>query len=261
MSDTILTLSHVQVGGSQGLILDDINLSLEAGHFMGIVGPNGAGKSTLLSVIVGLTRPSRGHVDLFGECLKKSNRRSLLKQIGYLNQFHTTGSHVPVRVSDVVAMGLPSYGAPLWRKSAHHKHIREALEKVGMARHMDTDYRELSGGQKQRVRIARTLAGQPRLLLLDEPSAGLDSEGQEKLYHLLRSLCTDDGLGIIMVEHDISAISSYVDSVACLNRHIHYHAIRGEHIPKWVWETMYGEHMHVIVHDETCIGCAPGTEK
>ncbi|MFQ5355364.1 MAG: metal ABC transporter ATP-binding protein [Mariprofundaceae bacterium] len=257
MNTPLVSLSHVQVGSRQGLILDDINLNLEAGHFMGIVGPNGAGKSTLLAVIAGLIKPAQGHIDLFGHCLKQSSRRNLLKQIGFLNQLHTSDNHVPARVCDVVAMGFPAYSAPVWRKTGHRHEIHAVLEKVGIGRKIDSDYRQLSGGQKQRVRIARALVGQPRLLLLDEPSAGLDSKSQEHLYHLLRQLCTEDDMGVIMVEHDISAITSYVDSVACLNKGIHHHAMRGEHIPRWVWETMYGEHTHVIVHDTACIGCAP----
>jgi len=257
MNHPVLNLSHVRIESGQGVILDDINLSLNQGHFMGIVGPNGAGKSTLLSVMIGATKPDRGHIDLFGQCLKRHNRRRLLHRLGFLNQLHTADTHIPVLVSNAVAMGLPNYGAPLWRRSANRKAIEDALEKVGMIDKINTDYRQLSGGQKQRIRIARALVGRPGLLLLDEPSASLDSSSQERLYRLLRRLCDEEKMSVIMVEHDVSAITSYVDSIACLNRRIHYHAGRGEHIPEWVWKAMYGEHVRIVVHDPACIGCEP----
>jgi len=117
---------------------------------------------------------------------------------------------------------------------------------------------ELSGGQRQRVRLARALVRRPRLLLLDEPSASLDTVRQEKLFKLLRRLCDETGMAVIMVEHDIAAISSHVDSVACLNRRIHHHAMRGENIPEAVWRAMYGDHIHIVSHDAGCIGCGPG---
>jgi len=257
MSHPVLNLSHVRVEYRQGVILDDINLSLNQGHFMGIVGPNGAGKSTLLSVMIGTMKPDRGHIDLFGQCLKRHNRRRLLRRLGFLNQSHTADTHIPVLVFNAVAMGLPDYSVPLWRRTINRKAIEDALLKVGMIDKINTDYRQLSGGQKQRIRIARALVGKPGLLLLDEPSAGLDSSSQERLYRLLRQLCDEEGVSVIMVEHDVSAITSYVDSVACLNRQIHYHAGRGEHIPEWVWKAMYGEHVRVVAHDPACIGCEP----
>lgn len=257
MSSPLLSLSHVSVGSRQGKILDDINLTLMPGHFMGIVGPNGAGKSTLLSVITGSRKVDCGHIDLFGHCLKRHNRRRLLRKLGFLNQAHSADTHIPVLACNAVAMGLPAYGAPLWRRTVNRAAIEDALEKVGMMDSINSDYRELSGGQRQRIRIARALVGKPALLLLDEPSAGLDSSSQEGLFRLLRKLCDEEGLSVIMVEHDVSAITSYVDSVACLNRHIHYHAGRGEHIPEWVWKGMYGDHVRVMVHDAACIGCEP----
>jgi zinc transport system ATP-binding protein len=100
------------------------------------------------------------------------------------------------------------------------------------------------------------LVRKPKLLLLDEPSAALDSVRQERLFQLLRRLCDETGMSVIMVEHDIAAISSHVDSVACLNRNIHHHAMRGEEIPEDVWRAMYGDHIHIIAHDAACIGCS-----
>jgi len=256
MNPPVISLAHVSFGSKQAPILDDISFELEQGHFMGIVGPNGAGKSTILSLMIGLIQPREGHIDLFGQCLRRFNRSRLLKNIGYLHQLHHYDPHLPLQVCDVVAMGLSSYNSALWSGLKKHQlTIQQALQAVEMEHLIQHDFRTLSGGQKQRVRLARALVRQPKLLLLDEPSAALDSKQQQKLYTLLRQLCDTKNMTIIMVEHDIAAITGHVDSVACLNRSIHHHAMRGEQIPQDVWHQMYGEHMHVIAHDTGCIGC------
>jgi len=248
-------LSHIHVGHPGQVILDDINLAVEPGHFLGIVGPNGAGKSTLLHTIAGLIEPDSGHIDLFGECLSRFNRRKLLSQTGFLSQKQETPSILPMRVRDIVALGLATYPSPLWNFSRHGAKVKQALALTDTQALAERDYRNLSGGQQQRVRLARALATSPRLLLLDEPAATLDTHAQELLYRLLRRLCDERDTAIIMVEHDIAAISGYVDSVACLNTRIHHHAMHGETIPEAVWHAMYGDHMHIVAHDSHCIGC------
>jgi len=258
MSTSIVKVSHLRFGPASKPILDNISLDVEAGHFMGIVGPNGAGKSTLINIIAGLTHPDGGHIDLMGECLTRYSRHRLLKQIGFLHQLHDHQPRLPMRVSDVVAMGLPNYAMP-WSWADDQAAIIEALTLVDMETLAGTDFRQLSGGQRQRVRLARALVRKPKLLLLDEPSAALDSVSQDRLFRLLRRLCDETGMCAIMVEHDIAAISSHVDSVACLNRQIHHHAMKGENIPDDVWRAMYGEHIQIVAHDAGCIGCSPDT--
>lgn len=255
MADDVLTLHgvHLWLGGR--IILEDISLRLERGHFMGIVGPNGAGKSSLISLVAGLSKMQSGEISLFGQNINQSNHKKLLRRVGYLHQMHGTQNHLPMRVRDVVAMGLARWPLPLWQGIGGEKAIFKALEQVGMADKHADDFRRLSGGQIQRVRLARALVHEPELLLLDEPSAALDSKHQQQLYVLLRQLCDDTGMSIVMVEHDIAAITAHVDSVACLNRRIHYHAMKGDQIPEDVWHSMYGDHMHVIAHDTGCIGC------
>jgi len=255
MSTPCVNISDLSFGPSGRKILEQIDLSLDAGHFMGIIGPNGAGKSTLLSIIAGLLQPTSGSVELFGKPLSKLNRHRLLRQVGFLNQLHDHEPRLPLRVRDVVAMGTTSYTAPVWRQTDSGEAVNRVLQQVEMDDLRDRDFRELSGGQRQRVRLARALVKNPKLLLLDEPSAALDSKRQDQLYALLRRLSREEKMTIIMVEHDIAAITAYVDSVACLNRRIHYHAMHGDSIPENVWHAMYGDHVHIVAHDARCIGC------
>ena len=266
MTTPIISLSHLRFGSDKKPVLENLSLEVHAGHFMGIIGPNGAGKSTLLSIIAGLQKADAGHIDLFGRCLNRQSRRKLQRDMGYLHQTHGSLPDIPMRAYDVVAMGLSSFNKPLWSRLFINKNrevtqIEHALSLVEMGDYKDADFRQLSGGQQQRIRLARALVRMPKLLLLDEPSAALDSRRQEKLYLLLRKLCDEENMTILMVEHDVAAITSYVDSVACLNKHIHHHAKRGETIPDDVWSAMYGDHVNIVAHDSSCIGCAPAPRK
>lgn len=159
MSTPYLNITDLSFGPAKNPVLEQINLSLEPGHFMGIIGPNGAGKSTLLSIIAGLIQPSAGRIELFGKQLHPLNRHRLLKQVGFLNQLHDREPRLPLRVHDVVAMGTADYAAPLWRqiwkRRDHQDAIMQALEQVEMAELAERDFRHLSGGQRQRVRLAR----------------------------------------------------------------------------------------------------------
>ena len=198
-------------------VLEGINLSVEPHGFLGIIGPNGGGKTTLLKVILGLIKPSRGKVSVLGQTPEKGR-----KLIGYISQYNLFDRDFPISVLDVVIMGRYG-GTGLFRRySKEDKRIaNEALKTVEMLDYKDRQVGRLSGGEQQRVFIARALATDPKLLLLDEPMTSIDSTMQAEFYELLDSL--KQRMAIVLVSHDISAVSIYVDKIACLNRQLFYH--------------------------------------
>lgn len=253
MNEAVVWLDNVWVGPKDRPILEAINLKVPRGRFLAVIGPNGAGKSTLLGVIAGLIAPDAGSVYLFGERLERGRGRRLLKRIGYLRQ-EKTPCELPLRVSEVVAMGLLDYPSPLWKRIRANDEIRWALEEVGMEAFADADFRALSGGQRQRVHLARALVRKPGLLLLDEPTSGLDVDAQNQLYRLLKKLSQKEGMTVVMVEHDIALVTAFADAIACLNRRIYCHAKRGEKIPEAIWQAVYGDHRTFVTHNDRCIG-------
>ncbi|MBU6998147.1 MAG: ABC transporter ATP-binding protein [Theionarchaea archaeon] len=195
--------------------LEDVSLLVNDHDFLSIIGPNGAGKTTLLKVILGLIQPARGSVTVLDSAPEIGR-----KQIGYMPQDIQFDSAFPISVFDVVLMGrykhlLSSYS------EKDKKAVMEALKTVEMAKLKDRRIGTLSGGEQQRVFLARALARQPRLLLLDEPTASIDPDARKSFYELLTSL--KERMAILLVTHDISVVSVYVDSVACLNRRLYYH--------------------------------------
>ncbi len=250
----VLAAEQISVALGGRAVLEGVSLTVEPGMFVGIVGPNGGGKSTLLRALLGLVPIEQGEVRLFGERLTPRNAARLRRRVGFLPQLRGHGVEVPLGVREYVAFSLRrGWGPPCGLGKRVQAQVLEALEAVGMAGLLTRDVRRLSGGQWQRVRIARALAGWPRLVLLDEPSAALDAEGKARLFEALRRYC-DEGGAVLMVEHDIAAISPFVDAIACLNRRIHQHVRRGERISEDTWRALYGA-MQPIAHDHRCLGC------
>ncbi|WP_292467182.1 ABC transporter ATP-binding protein [Methanolobus sp.] len=215
--DNVIELKDIWVSYDSIRVLESVTLNVRDKDFLAIIGPNGGGKSTLLKVILGLITPDRGSVRLLG-----GNPKDMRKYVGYVPQYHSSNLDFPITVWDVVLMGRLSHKGPLQRYNEDdHKAAHEALETVGMLEFKDRQIGELSGGQKQRVFIARSLVTKPKLLILDEPSTGIDSRMQKEFYELLNRLKSE--IAIVMVTHDISAISVYIDKIGCLNRKFHYH--------------------------------------
>ena len=198
-------------------VLEGINLSVKSNDFLGLIGPNGGGKTTLLKVILGLMKPSRGKVTVMGQSPEKGR-----KFIGYISQFNLFDRDFPISVFDVVLMGRYSKTGLFHRYSEEDKRTAiEVLKAVEMLDYKDRQVGRLSGGEQQRVFIARALVPEPKLLLLDEPTASIDPNMQAEFYELLDRL--KERMAIVLVSHDISAVSIYVNEIACLNHQLFYH--------------------------------------
>lgn len=198
-------------------VLEAISLSIKSNDFLGIIGPNGGGKTTLLKVILGLIKPSRGKVTVLGTSPERGR-----KHIGYISQFNLFDHDFPISVFEVVLMGRYNKAGLFQHYSEEdRKAAAEALKTVEMLDYKDRQVGRLSGGEQQRVFIARALATNPELLLLDEPTASVDPNMQAEFYELLDKL--KEHMAIVLVSHDISAVSIYVNQIACLNHQLFYH--------------------------------------
>jgi zinc transport system ATP-binding protein len=189
-------------------VLEGVDLAVEQGEFVAIAGPNGGGKTTLLRIVLGLERPQAGVARLFGEPAARSTRRSA---IGYLAQRAHLGIESPVTVREVVCAGRAPRHGIVGRLGRHDRVlVDQAIERVGLARLANAPVATLSGGQQQRAFIAKALAGQPELLVLDEPTAGVDVDAQESLAALLDELHRELGATVLLVSHEFGAVERFV---------------------------------------------------
>jgi zinc transport system ATP-binding protein len=221
--------------------IEDVNLVVNEGDYLGIIGPNGGGKSTLLKAILGLVPVSSGTVRIFGNDPQKS--RTL---VGYVPQFAVLDKAFPITLREVVLTGRIKPGlSPFFRFSQKDRDTAETLlNEVGIAHLAGRQIAELSGGEFQKMLIARALAVNPKLLLLDEPTASVDASSRDQIYSLLAKL--NEKMTIILVSHDLLAISSQVKRIACLNGKLVYH---GEpELNEDVVTGLYGCPVDLIAH-------------
>lgn len=247
MTENIIELQDVNAGYGNDMVLQNINLAVKRGDFLGIIGPNGSGKTTLLKIILGILTPKTGTVNLFG---KKSFAFKDWQRIGYVPQ--KAGSNLmkfPITVWETVSLGRIS--SKRWidfERAIDTRAIENALEAVDMLPHKTRLLSELSGGQVQRVFIAKALASHPELLVLDEPTVGVDTESQAKFYELLKDLNREKGLTLILVSHDIDVVAHEVSSIACINRTIISHGKPKDILKGDFMKKLYGEHLRMVVH-------------
>lgn len=248
-----IEIENLDVSINSKDILKGINLELGEGKFLGIVGPNGSGKTTLLRAIIGIIRPTSGTVRIFEASPFEAIQKGIF---GYLPQSQKIEINFPARAIDVVIMGIYSrLGMLKWPSRQDIDRAEEMLSIMDMAGLENEPFSNLSGGQQQRVSIARALINNPRILILDEPSTGIDVVGQEDFYHLLKGLQKKLNLTIIMVSHDIGAVTSYVDEIACLNKTLHYHGSPLGALNDAVIKQLYGKHVDIMMHTELCEKC------
>lgn len=217
MSGHVISVRNVSVRLNGRTVLDDVSFDVESPSFVTVVGPNGAGKTTLIRLLLGMIKPFKGSVEVLGlnPFTESAKLRSL---IGYVPQRDKVSYETPLRVGEVVLMGiLLKKVFPRIVSKEDVESARRALTYLGMEDYWDSFFNELSGGQQRRVLIARALASDPILLLLDEVFAGLDSESQEYLINVFKKL-RERGRTIVIVEHEVEPIMELVDRILVLNR-------------------------------------------
>jgi zinc transport system ATP-binding protein len=199
-------------------VLENVDLRIGEGEFVAIAGPNGGGKTTLVRIVLGLERPSEGEALLYGEQAQRFSRR---RALGYLAQRSELGGDAPATVREVVSAGRLAAGGlvgPLRRRDRDL--VSEAIERVALGAVADTPVRTLSGGMQQRAFIAKALAGGPSLLVLDEPTTGVDVESQDSLAALLSRLHSDLGVTVLYVSHEFGAVERFVERLVLVRRTI-----------------------------------------
>ena len=234
----LLSLREVTVKLGATLVLDNVDLAVAAGEIVTLIGPNGAGKTTLLRVALGLLQPASG------ELWAQPHLR-----VGYMPQRIAVDPALPLTVRRFLAMAAPDAGA----------RVEKTLARVGASRTLRTPIQSISGGEMQRVLLARALLRDPELLVLDEPSQGVDLTGQEELFALITGIRDECGCGVLMVSHDLHLVMSSTDRVVCLNRTVCCTgaplAVSGDPAYQRLFPTAlpgFALYAHSHRHDDTC---------
>lgn len=228
--------------------IKDISFTLYPEESLGVLGPNGGGKSTLMKIIAGLLKPTEGELFFNGKEINKFSHYpyDLFSYVPQSNDLNTT---LPVKVSEYLNFSFDLYPETLVGTTIEKK-TDELLELVGILHKKDALLSKLSGGEKQRALIARSLIKKPQILLLDEPTKGLDSKGQDQLLHLIETIKKRDHTAVVIVDHNINQIIRNCQNILCLNRHQHWHDHR-DLLTKNVLENVYHcEFEHLLIHEK-----------
>ena len=229
-------------------VLSGITLAFLPGAKIGVIGPNGSGKTTLIKIMLGLLEPTRGEVSLFGTPIREFRG---WERVGYVPQKATHfDPYFPASVQEVVGMGLVKIGNRRRLLSGERRaRVLAALESVGMEDMGDRPIGELSGGQQQRVFIARALVSSPEILVLDEPTAGVDAEAQNTFYGMLDRLNREEGLTVVFSTHNVGVVTKHVNKVACINQRLYFHGSHEEFCATDHLLEMVGGRAHIIHHE------------
>jgi ABC-type Mn2+/Zn2+ transport system ATPase subunit len=249
MGKTIIRFSHATFGFPDVIALQDISLEIAEGEFVGVIGPNGSGKTTLCRAVLGLMPPLAGSLQIF-DCACQELRCHHRARIGYLPQKGVLDRNFPITVLEAVMMGR--YGAlGLFRRPGKQDQeiALEALSNVGMQDHRNSALGHLSGGQQQRVFIARALAQQPDVLLLDEPTTGIDITTQHSVLDLITHLHRDLKLTVLLITHDINMIRSRVDRLVLLKTRLYAAGPPDEVLRPDLLQQVYGKELVITEKD------------
>jgi ABC-type Mn2+/Zn2+ transport system ATPase subunit len=231
----IVRLDRVTCRYGADAVLVDVDLTIDTGDFVGIVGPSGSGKTTLLRTVMGTVRPAAGTV-----------RRRPGLSVAYVPQIETVNWNFPVTVGECVLMARGGRRLP-WPSKLERAEVQEVLARLGIGNLEGRHIRQLSGGQQQRVFIARALLRRPQLLLMDEPTAGVDVKTRHEILHLLDEL-NADGLAIVLTTHDLNGVAAHLPELVCLNRQVIAAGKPGGVLTPEVLEQTYGAPMDVLEH-------------
>lgn len=238
----LVELRGVTCGYEQGPVLRAVDLTIREGQLAGLVGPSGSGKTTLLRAILGQIKVQAGEVLVLG----KPVRGRPPAGVGYVPQLEAIDWNFPVTVEEVVLMGRAANGGAWpWPSRADRLAMEEILDRLGMRPYARRHIRELSGGQQQRVFVARALARNPRLLLLDEPTTGVDIKTRHDILHLLKDL-NEDGMTILLTTHDLNSVATHLPHVVCLSGGVVAHGSPAEVFTPEILSRTYGADMVVL---------------
>jgi zinc transport system ATP-binding protein len=244
-SESVISIEKLTFRYGTQTILENISLEVGRGEFVGLIGPNGGGKTTLLKLLIGLEKPDSGSIRFFGERTDRSNKWRT--RIGVVPQFQSDVPRFPVLARDVVEMGLYVRGRSALSRIEREHRISESLDMVGAAQYANKPIHDLSGGQRQRIFVAKALVGRPDLLLLDEPTVGVDSHGQDLLYKWIGAWRKERDLTVVLISHDVGVIAPICDKLACLNIQLHFHD-RPEKFTGETVEKVYGCPAELVFH-------------
>ncbi|WP_188454047.1 metal ABC transporter ATP-binding protein [Virgibacillus oceani] len=250
MTESVVTMNKIHYAYDNKPVLSNVNFEIPRGALMGLIGPNGGGKTTLIKLILGLLKPDNGSISLFGQPINKFKEWN---KIGFVSQkSNTFNKGFPATVFEVVSMGLTAKIGYLKFLTKQHKEIiLQAIEQVGMSDYAHQNVGNLSGGQQQRVFIARSLVNDPELLILDEPTVGVDHENVQRFYDLLERLNNKRNITLLLVTHDTGIITEHATDIVCLNRTLHFHGDPKEYtsLTDRDLSNFYGHPVNVVSHD------------
>lgn len=253
--EKVIDTKNLSFGYNESLILQSVNFSVDRGDFIGIVGPNGSGKSTLIKLLLRIVPPLSGQMEILGQNI---DRFDSWYKIGYIYQkANSFNSSFPATVEEVVGANLFSKVGLFKRLNRQHRdRIEHALDIVGLSDYKNRLIGNLSGGQQQRVFIARVLVNDPEIMFLDEPTVGVDAKSEDAVYCLLARLNKELGITIVMVTHDISAITAHANKLACVsNKSILVHDPQ-EGMTQELMSRMYGYEVKLHIHKHDCVNCS-----